>query len=174
MYTSNVLETRAQFCHRHFSAEVMIYEKLARLQGKLLARCYGTYIIEVPSREREDDRKIQVIVLGLMKGMRLSEGDARQYTATERSVICDQVYEFCDALNEIGIVWPTVQAGNFLILDGGTDVRALNFAACYRAKPRDFGLAQKDQRHGVKVFLEELGYGTIIKDVLTELRRLAL
>ena len=78
MYSSNVLETHAQFCHCHFSAEVMVYQKLAHLQGQSLTRCYGTYIIEVPSRELEDDRKIQVIVLGLMKGMRLSEGDARQ------------------------------------------------------------------------------------------------
>ena len=67
-----------------------------------------------------------------------------------------------------------MQAGNFLILDEGTEVRALDFAACYRAQPRDIGLLRKDQRHGVDVFLEELGYSAIIKDALTGLHRLAL
>jgi hypothetical protein len=117
---------------------------------------------------------VHVIVLELIEGRRLSESNSACFTATERSHICDQAYEFCNQLNSVGLVWPSVHAGNFSILDGGTEVRALDFAACHSPRPSGLQISLEIQRGNIDVFLEDLGYGSLLKDTLARLNYIGL
>jgi hypothetical protein len=70
-----------------------------------------------------------------------------------------------------GILWPTVQAENFIIIDNSLQVKAFDFAASFSGRDRDSAERSRQERYqmiSVREMLEEVGFGTAIYDVLVK------
>ena len=170
------VETRAEFCKRYFEKEVSSYEKLSHMQGRYIPVFYGKYVIEYTTRKLRSDCQVNTVLVEVLEGCRLSQVNLTNYTSEQRKKICSDVLDICVTMHQRGILWPNVTADNFRI-STATEVKAFGFAATYLADKSN-PVNEKDTRAlplaRVNEFLETLGFGNILKDLLDNLHRVAL
>jgi hypothetical protein len=138
--------------------------------------CYGGYTLEYPDRELKEDRLVNVVVVEQLSGLRLTEQSSSLLSDAQRSRIYGEVRHFTDVMIDNGLVWPSVDGQNYLIVDGISRVVALEFSATRLAddsspkSARHTELGWRQQRETTDEFLEDLGYRSQFKSIIKEMK----
>jgi hypothetical protein len=106
---------RAEYSLRLFQNELRAYSELKFLQGKSIAKFLGYYDVTFPNRELDEDRKVKVLMLGVLHGTLLDETPAVKIKNVDPKQVHANVLDTLQALYRHNIFFPKIGLQKFLI-----------------------------------------------------------
>jgi len=90
------------------------------MQGRFIAKCFGSFKVKFPERELDDDQIVNALLLEWLPGKDLSTVDPFEFNFRKRKEIRDTVLEIINLVYSKGVYFTTnIDFGNFVLVANG-------------------------------------------------------
>jgi hypothetical protein len=155
------VETRKCFSDRLFTIEERAYSALRIVQGRFVAKCFGSFHLRFPNRELPDDRIVNGLLLEWIGGEPLTLVDSSELNFHKRKEVRESVLEIIRSVYAKGVYLTDVDFGNFVLVANGHTPRMHGFSFTF--SPDELEQEQLDRLPTVNVesmeyLLDEAGF----------------